>query len=508
MGKVAFRFGALLVSGLLFGSTQAETVVEYEGSATGVAASGDFAPYYISSLNGGRFSGSYAAQAEAKAWKELDLSHRFSYGFGADLAVGYNKGIRYDRFNGTSDHWESHNLKPAAAWVQQLYGEVKYRGAYLLAGMKEQQSALLNQQLTSGNFVSSGNSRPIPEVRAGFVDFQNVPFTHGWLQIQGELSFGKMMDNGWIDDQFNYYNGHIGRDALYNYKRVYFRIGAPTNRWTITAGMQAAAMFGGKSYVYDRGKLVQERKHTVKFKNLLKIWLPISGGDDFYEGNHLGSWDFKARVRLDNGSHLSAYFEWPWEDGSGIGRLNGWDGIWGLEYEAGTSSIVSGFVAEYLDFTNQSGPIHYAPGDYPGTDLKAEATGADNYYNNNTYGSYSNYGFSIGTPAIMAPLYNTDGYPQYVANRMRGFHVGLKGEITPQLSYLVKGGYRKGYGNGRYTLPKPIDLTAVMIQAKYDIPQVPGLGVKAMIELDRGSMPCNNFGALLTVCYNGKLSWK
>ena len=65
--------------------------------------------------------------------------------------------------------------------------------------MKERGSALLNDILTSGDVVESGNARPVPQLRAGFVDFQNVPLTDGWLQIQGELGYGKFADGGWMN---------------------------------------------------------------------------------------------------------------------------------------------------------------------------------------------------------------------------------------------------------------------------------------------------------------------
>ena len=96
--------------------------------------------------------------------------------------------------------------------------------------------------------------------------------------------------------------------------------------------------------------------------------------------------------------------ESPWEDGSGIGKLNGFDGLYGIEYSSGNKSIINGAVVEYLDFTNQSGPIHWAPNDFPGTTIKVQATGADDYYNNYAYNGYQYYGMSIGSPFIKSPL--------------------------------------------------------------------------------------------------------
>ncbi len=96
------------------------------------------------------------------------------------------------------------------------------------------------------------------------------------------------------------------------------------------------------------------------------MFIPREGtGEGFYQGNSLGSWDFKARYAFSGGSQLSAYFEWPWEDGSGIGKMNGWDGLWGLQYNFAKAGAVSKIVVEYFDFTNQSSTVHWAPSDDP-----------------------------------------------------------------------------------------------------------------------------------------------
>lgn len=477
--------------------------LHYEASATLGAGDGTFAPYYITAMRHGRFSQKYNAQAEGKVWRPMPLDRRFSYGFGVDLIAGYASANVYERFNAETQSWYTHSERPSSAWIQQLYGEVKYRGVFLTLGLKEHGSALLNQRLSSGDLVESGNARPIPEARAGFVDFQDIPFTRGWVQIQGEISFGKMTDSDWWADRFNYYDYHVTSGQWYNYKRCYFRTN-PSKPLSVTVGMQAAATFAGTTRLYYRGELQREDRRKLKLKDFFNMWIPHEdGGEDFYSGNHLGSWDFNARYLFKNGTVVKAYFSWPWEDGSSIGRRNGWDGIWGLEYAAPERGYVSGAVIEYLDFTNQCGPIHYAPGDHPGTSLTSEATGGDDYYNNATYNSYANYGLSIGTPALLASLYQLNGFLVYRANAMRGFHVGIEGTLRPVLDYRVKGGYRKAWGSGYRLLPAPVHLTSLMAEATLRIPEVRGLSVNCMVEVDRGNMPCNAFGAMVTVRYDG-----
>ncbi len=504
MKKAALFLSLLCIAS----SLPAQKGVDYSASAIVSGASGEFAPLYNSALKHGVVSSDWTFLARGTVMSPINLDERFSWGFGVDLIGGGVAGHDWDRYDYKTQSWFSHPEHPARAWIQQLYGEVKWRGCFATLGLKEHSSALLDQTLTSGDLVESGNARPIPELRVGFVDFQNIPFTNGWVQIQGEISFGKMTDGDWWENRSNLFNGHYDIGEWYNYKRCYFRTN-PNVNFSVTLGMQAADVFGGTYYLYNKGELIKREKHSVTSKTLFHALLPMRNGDEgFYEGNHLGSWDFKARYRLPQQlGEVSAYFEWPWEDGSGIGRRNGWDGLWGLEWTGSVAhDLLTGVVVEYLDFTNQSGPMHYAPADFPGESIGSEATGADDYYNNTMYNSYANYGLSIGTPMLMAPAYNLDGYMAYVGNRMRGFHVAARGNINPALSWQVRGGFRKAWGNGKIMLPEPISSTSVAAGINWNISSLPGLNVEAQLAYDHGDMPGNSFGALATVTYTGNFT--
>ena len=273
---------------------------------------------------------------------------------------------------------------------------------FLTAGLKERQPALLDYRLSSGDLVESGNSRPIPEVRAGFTDFQNIPFTDGWVQIQGEISYGKLTDNGWLKNHFNYYTGHINLGAIYSYKRCFLRTN-PMKPFSATVGMQVGAMFGGTTSWYSQGRQTSSQTFSRGIKEFFRMLIPNDGGQSYYSGSSLGSWDVHLRYWLRNGATVRAYLQKPWEDGSGIGFLNGFDGLWGLEYKSAFPGVVSGVVVEYLDFTNQSGPMHWDPDDAPGSSITTRAEGSDDYYNNHEYNSWAYYGMSIGTP-LPSPL--------------------------------------------------------------------------------------------------------
>ena len=66
-----------------------------------------------------------------------------------------------------------------------------------------------------------------------------------------------------------------------------------------------------------------------------------------------------------------------YDDFSGMGKFNGWDGLWGIEYKKKDNQLISGLVLEYFQSTNQSGPMHGLD------DSEVKKTGgADDYYNN------------------------------------------------------------------------------------------------------------------------------
>lgn len=482
----------------------------YSATALGQFSTGDWAPYFIGSLNGGLTARANTALAIVEAHVNPDLSKRFTWSAGAELVTGYSSGISYSRYEPVTATWSSVTNHPSAAWIQQLYGQIKYRGVFLRVGQKQPESYILDESLSSGDLTRSRNSRGIPGAEIGFIDFQNVPFTKGYLQIQGVIEYGRMTDDGFNHDQFNYYNSVWTSDLWYTYKRCYFRV-IPSQSINFVLGMQTAGQFGGSTRRYSHGNVTSSEVRGFKVKDIFRMFFPLQGdtSDGYYEGNSLGSWDFKATVKLADGHTIEGVFEWPWEDGSGIGHRNGWDGLYGIYYHAPGRDIISGAAVEYFDFRNHSGAIHWAPGDRPGTTLIDHATGGDDYYNNETYGAYTNYGLSIGSPVPVSTLYNTSGYPLYSRNRCRAVNVAITGYINNSIDYAVKYSWQQAWGNGR--LPQPYSEldNSILVTVGWDAAAItPGLRVKATAACDAGLLRGNNFGAQLTVSYTGSFIFK
>lgn len=483
--------------------------VEYSAAVTGYGSTGDFSPYFISALDAGRHVRASGADVDLLAVRQIDRSRRFSWGAGAEVVAGYSTANDYRRWYADTESWGERANRPAAVWLQQLYGEVKYRSVFLRLGMKTQHSQLLDESVASGDLTRSANARGIPGAEAGFIDFQDIPFTRGWVQIYGAIEYGKYTDDGFKRRQFNYYNYLTTTGVYYTYKRCYFRT-KPSQPLSVTVGMQAAGQFGGTTYRYGRGEVYSVDRRGFRIADVFKMLLPTEGnGNAFYEGNSLGSWDFKARYRLPGGTELSFVFQGPWEDGSGIGRLNGTDGLWGLYYHsAAERPLIAAAAVEFLDFRNQSGPIHFAPGDHPGSTITSSASGGDNYYNNDTYGSYSNYGVAQATPFLVAPVYNLDGNPYFAHNRARGIHLGLRGWLTPELSYTLKYSWQQAWGMGRVSTANNFRDNSALAALRWDAARfAPGLSIDLRVAFDTGSLRGNNFGTLASVTYSGNLTF-
>lgn len=480
--------------------------IAYRASIIANASTGDFAPYMIGSWNSGRVVGANGIWHNGAATKALDLGKRFSWGAGVEYMLGYGSSATYERY--ADKTWTHSTNRQGPARIIQLYGEVKYRSVFLLVGQKERGSLIVDNKLSMGDVTRSNNAMPIPGVSAGFVDFQNIPFTNGWVQINGELMYGKFFDSKTVSNCYNRYNGVFPQHLYYHYKYCYFRTN-PSQPFSVTAGAQEACLFGGSTEFYYRGIMTMYDKRGFRLKYLWNSFFPEhNNGEANAIGSSLGSWDLRARYRLRNGMELAGYFEWFWEDGSGLAKRNGWDGLWGVQLIFPRKGIVDNIVAEYLDFTNQAGPVHHWPSDWNGTDLNVAIGGADNYYNNDRYGPYANFGMAIGTPFVKSPIYNTDGDWNFSHCRTRGFHVGIGGQVMPSLLYTLRFSAQKAWGDGRTPAARALEDYSAGLDMRWRpaLRRLPGLELNLNVAFDAGKLRGNNFGTMLTVSYDGLLS--
>lgn len=512
MNHKAKLFLSVLAVVFTFFSSRAEYPVNYTAEIIANAGNGAFAPYYMTANRYGVLTQSKGMILHAGVQRPLDINRRLSYDFGVDLYGGVTNSTDYSKWIPSANEqfkgeWTLSPEHPAPFWIQQLYATLKYRCLYFSAGMKDRASYMLNNALSSGDMIQSGNARSVPQVRAGFIDFQDIPFTNGWVQIQGEVAYGVYCQNKWLDNHFDYFSGILTKNMLFNYKRLYFRTN-PAKPFSATFGGQGAGQFGGTSYTYSNGVLTGTDSHSHNLKAFWQALVPHSNGvEGYFEGQHMGSWDIKLRYRLRNNTELSAYVQNLWEDGTGMGKLNGWDGLWGVEYKAPRKGWIDAAVIEYLQTTNQSGPLHWDPADAAGTTLNiGQATGSDNYYNNGFYGAYANLGMAQGNPLLKSPIFYTKGGILFQDNRVKALHIGLSGSPVEGLTYRLLGSYRTSWGTYSHPRLEKLHSASFLAEASYTLKAVPELNLKGELGIDHGKLFGNRIGVCVTVSYSGLLN--
>jgi hypothetical protein len=353
-----------------------------------------------------------------------------------------------------------------STYLQQCYANLSYKSLFLEVGAREEQPVLRDDLLSSGAFAKGTNAKPVPQVHIGTNGFVDVPFTRGWLQANFDGGYGKALDGDYRERAF-----YRGEDVNYSYatgiwyhqKHLYFRTN-PTKKFFVTAGIDHVVQFAGTKHDYAIKDAPTTIEKSLNFKTFYNVILPVGdknyfehqANEDWVYGNHLGTMTVQIGWNIDRHHLLQAYVDDPFEDGSGMRKGNGWDGLWGLQYDNKKpgKQIVRRAVAEFLQTTNQSGPLHWDGGDYPEpvrSQITDKVVGNDSYYSHTFYGSYAHYGMTFGNALLTSPIYNTDGFNDFKDTRVKAWHLGLCGEITDRLSYLVKGSYREGWGT--YKVP-------------------------------------------------------
>jgi len=458
---------------------------------------GDYNAYQITA-NRHHILGSRSNTAYMRG--ELNFEHKFTKDLTLTAAVDAVGSIH-------ADH---------KAYLQQCYANLSYKHFFFEIGAREEKQVVRDNLLSIGSFVKGTNAKPIPQVHFGTNDFWTVPFTKNWVQINFDFGYGKFLDSGYREDMFQKsgdVNIQYTTGAYYHQKHLYIRSN-PSKPIFVMVGIEHVAQFGGTNHSYVDGVLTAKKK-PANLKAFWNVILPIGDSnyfeneaiEDWVYGNHIGVMTYQIGWNINENHQVQAYLDNPFEDGSGIRKGNGWDGLWGLQYKNSTSGrqYIRGVVAEYFQSTNQSGAVHWDSGDYPEpirSQITGYVTGNDDYYNHLFYGGYSHYGMTPGIGLITSPIYNNDGYSTYRDNRIKAWHLGINGEITDNLSYLVKGSYREGWGTYYVPLSTKHHSFDAMFQGIYSMGP---WKFSAAYAFDKGNIygDCSTFN--LKIGYHGKL---
>lgn len=447
---------------------QADSII-YGVELTAVTSSGTYAPFWLQTNRFGTISAQpHSGNLSGYIGKAATRPNRwFDYDFGVEL-IG-----RVDTKGGTG-------------FFQQLYGHVRLYVFDITIGIKPETWGNQDPELSSGGFLFSQNIHPMPRITIGIDHYTAFPFTYGYMEVKGGITHGWFADNVYI------------QNAYLHHKFVGVRLGGklPVN---LNYEFHHAAQWGGTSPVY--GAL------GSSFGDWKNVFLARSGGvmaNDQLNvyGNHIGSQNLGVDVK-GKGWKISAYWQNIFEDGpiKPIWHtMNLSDGVWGIAVRQSRWPFISGFLYEFIQTTDQSGPFHDRDGMVFG--------GADSYFCNGIYRNGWNYFYrTIGTPFITSPLYNDNGDIATLNNRVVAHHIGVQGDIYG-FRYRALVSHADNYG--RYQdgndLLKSRN-TALLLEVKKHVPQAWGLDFSIAIGADIGTQFGNDVGLMVTIAKRG-LIWE
>jgi len=404
--------------------------------------------------------------------------------------------------------------------VQQLYGELNWKFLRLNVGSKEDYTSLLDPYLSSGDFDTSNNARPLPEVKGSIPNFTLIPYTKGNVYIRGDFAIGRYMDGNWQEDIARPNNYNYTKNVLSHHKSLYFRFGniEKRNKLQFIVGIDHQAQWGGELYQYigQNGYVIQKQPHGIG--ELLRVMLAregsasSSGADRLAAaGSSIGAYLFKFDYRLKNNDVLSAYKQHYFDDGSGMGFQNYPDGLYGIEYKTKRKSLLSGAVFEYVYTKNQTGPVHFNyEMDAEHYYLFKKGNGNDNYYNNCDYvQGHSYYGRTMGTPLFLSPEYNRDGRLWFTSSRIIAYHLGIEGHLHSTLQYRLLATSGRSWGTYFVPFTSVKKGVASNLDLIYSCPKVKDLDLKLSLGFNKGEFfGDNTFGGGITITKRGVLFQK
>lgn len=445
----------------------------------GTFADGDFAPFWLTNNKFGLGS-SETDNQYLRVNSFINHNYYINNGNPLTLKVGVDMLVSRNLHSDFNFH--------------QLYTDLKYRNIVFSVGSKERYSLFKNKELSSGGMTLSSNVRPIPQVEVSMPEFVTVPYTKGYLQFMGGLSYG------WFgDDNFkrkNSADGYYAENVLYHRKYGFLKF-EKVPAWSFIVGAEMDTQWGGRFYhageYWDRG--------NAGLGDFFKVLIPMKGGSESnltdrqnIVGNVYGSTHFIVEHKRENFS-IKAYHEHFFEDHSGIIFKNVPDGLYGIELNLNKKGWLTSVLFEYLHTKDQSGPFLWDENE----EIPVQVSGGDNYYNHVDYTSLSNYGFVVGNPFFTSPIYNKGQSLTVFNNRLSSFHGGISGYILDNLQYRALISYSRSWGTDRIPSSHVRNQFSSMIEATYTNRHLNGWLFSGAFAFDKSRMVGDNTGVQLKI---------
>ncbi|NDV47645.1 hypothetical protein D0T49_11365 [Paludibacter sp. 221] len=459
-------------------SISAQDSIYYRVGISGVASTGEVAPFWLYSNRYGIYSSSpFSSVLSAEIGKDFRHSGWFDYGFKINVQQ------RFDKYG-------------SGTYLQEYYGKIRAWGFLdLVVGAREENLGCQDSILSSGGLLFSNNSRPMPKITAGIEQYTGIPFTRNYIQIKGAIVHGWLNDPRFVDN------------AFLHHKYAYVKLGGdlPVN---IHYGLNHAVQWGGTHPTL--GKLAND------MQDFIRIFFGKEGQDEANpndlnnaQGNHIISKSLQLDVKISD-FKISAYWQNIYEDGP-VKRMyksmNVHDGLWGISIRNNKLPYVSGVLYEYLNTTDQSGPYHDKDGMVFG--------GNDSYFSNSIYQSgWTYFSRTIGTPFITPPAKRENGSYYPYNNRVNVHHVGINGDIFGY-RYRFFTSVSKSYGTYSSVFGETMKCTSILLEVNKVFPKLCNIEAACSLAADFGKTPVvernavvnggNSFGLCVSIRKQGNL---
>ncbi len=412
MLKSLFLVLLLMIASGVYSQELKSNLPEIKASMGSYVSSGEDLPFWMTSNQNGIFTFHHSSYQLIQLGFERPLAKdslkNWDLFYGTNLVYGFSGKTSDFQFN-------------------QYWIGTRYKWLILKAGAKPEPVLYNGLSSTNGNMDWSNNSRSVPGISLSTNGYIPFFFAKKWFSFKALYAENLLNDRRFVD------NPHLHRKSL---------IGrASFGSINLSMGLDHWVYWGGTSPVY--GKL-------PGFDNYFRYIVALKGGANSpnnernnASGNSLGIYLFTFEKDFHN-SKLTFYYNHPFEDRSGLEMDNAPDGLWGLHFGLKRKNILSDFVYEFQNTTNQSGTYNMVE---VGNTGRFTGRGNDNYFNNWIYKSgHVYYNHMMGSP-VFVPVIDANGISKGFDNtRILLHHIGLSGWLNERLTWRSLISFSRSFG--------------------------------------------------------------
>ena len=132
-------------------------------------------------------------------------------------------------------------------------------------------------------------------------------------------------------------------------------------------------------------------------------------------------------------------------------------------------------------------------------------SGRDQYYNHVIYTGWQHWGYGIGNPLLISPLYNADHSLYFYHNRIKGHHFGLEGRPSACVGWRLLLSYTRSWGTYDTPTRRVMRNFNTLAEVTYSPRRLAGWSATLSVATDGGALLGPSFGTMLSIKKTGWL---